>query len=134
MQLRDRQQRGLTLALWFTLLATMPLPYFMVEIGWMPALWLMSLAILVSASALFDGFAGTWLIALLFIAQAATAVGLLYFIAALIQRALSRLGRAAIYFTTCALVIAAFWIASTAPIFWTDLVNVDPRTSLLNLF
>ena len=126
--------RAARLTLWATFLATLPLPYFMVEIGWMPVVWLATLAGLVSASALLDGFSGTWLIALLFIAQTLGYAGLLYVTAILLVRLsrwLPEKGRGA----SVAVLVALLWgVAVTQRIFWTDLVNVDPRMSLLELF
>jgi len=128
--------RTASLALWVSLLATLPVPYFMVEIGWMPTIWLLCLAFLVSASALLDGFMGTWLIALLFILQALGYAGLLYLASRLFSRGLRRLRthRPRLADLAVATVLLVLWWSSSQPIYFSDLVNVDPRMRLFEIF
>jgi hypothetical protein len=120
--------------LWLSLLATLPLPYFMVDVGRMPALWLAWVAAFTTASALLDGLQGTWRIALLFIAQTGIYAALLYGVARLAATALHRHVPERARIPAIAGIVALLFAVACLPIYRNYLVNYDPRMRIFDVF
>ena len=73
-----RSSRAMTWLLWLVFIFTLPLPYFMIEAGRMPAAQLMLFAALTAPLAITDPGFTTRFVAALFVAQALLYCGLLY--------------------------------------------------------
>lgn len=76
--------------LWLALLLTVPVPYYMVEVGRIPTVALWLLAAVTGAAAIAEGGTGTILPASLFLAQASVATAVFYGLARLVVRRLER--------------------------------------------
>lgn len=83
-------RRAMTWLLWLVFLFTLPLPYFMIESGRVPAAQLILFAALTAPLAITDPGFTTRFVAALFVAQALLYSGLLYVLARLTVRALER--------------------------------------------
>jgi hypothetical protein len=120
--------------LWLSLVFTVPFPYFMVDIGLMPTAWLAIVAIVVSASAILDGFAGTWRIALLFILQAASYGALLYVVARIGARSLHRRVPEQLRLPLVLGIALLLGAIACLPIYRNELVNTDPTMRIFDVY
>lgn len=111
----------MTWGLWLVLVATLPLPYFMIETGRVPAAELFLLAAVTSPLVISDPSLTTRFIAGLFVAQSLIYAALLYVFARLgmrlIERRPTRRGRALAWTALAALLVAvSFFHVYRAPL------------------
>ncbi len=120
--------------LWLGLLVTLPVPYWVMEGGWVPALWLAELAGFTLAVLVTEGGSIVALLTGLFVAQAVGAAVLLHLVARILARALQRRvpeNRRTV--ATVGLVLALLSLALLR-VYQTPLVDGGQRISLLELF
>lgn len=119
--------------LWLTLLFTVPVPYFMIEAGRVPAAELIVFAALTSAVALTDPDFASRLIAVVFVVQAGFYAALLYAAARLAARRLGRLAPGTRRLAV-GLAAAACLAASLFPIYRTPLARSGLKANLLAVY
>jgi hypothetical protein len=114
------------------MLVTLPLPYFMVEVGWVPALRLLVLAGLCSAVALTEPGSDTASIAGLLAVQALAAVAVTYGMARWMESRLRRRSRS-IRMAMIAAIVGVLLVASMFRIYRTPLSGERLRTNLFEI-
>jgi hypothetical protein len=125
---RSSLPRGTPLLLWLALAATLPLPFWLVERGWVPALRLVLLAAVLVGLRLAEGGSGVVdLLAGLALAQALLAAGVLALLARLLARGLARLPAPASRVAALLLVVALVGVAASV-----DLYRTPFRTRALH--
>lgn len=120
--------------LWLTFVFTVPVPFFMVEVGWVPTARLFLFAAMTMAAAIAEPDWVSRSIAGLFAVQALVFAVILYALAAAVARlALPRLPRR-LRTPLWAMLAAACFTASLFPIFRTPLSGTAPRANLFGIF
>jgi hypothetical protein len=126
--------RGTPLLLWLALAATLPLPFWLVERGWVPALRLALLAAVLVGLRLAEGGSGVVdLLAGLALGQALLAAALLALLARELARGLARLPARAAPVALLLLVVALFGTAASFDLYRTPFRTQALRGSLLDL-
>jgi len=120
--------------LWIAALATMPVPFFLVQVEWAPVLRLVFLTALFGAVALAEGGGTELLMSALGTAQAAVYAGLFFLGAGLVARAFERIGSPPM--RVAAVGTAVFLLVASAqlPIYDTPLSSARMRSNLWQLF
>jgi hypothetical protein len=120
--------------LWPTLMLTVPVPYFMVDVGWVPVLRLSYLAVLCVLAAVSEPGFDTGYVAGLFAAQALLAILATYLMARGLARWLQRWPGKARRWSAFAAIIVALFVTAMLPIFHTPMSSTTTRTNLLGAF
>ena len=127
------ETKSMQLVLWISLLITLPVPYWVMEGGWVPTFWLFEVSGFSVAVLLAEGGSITALLAGLFLVEAILATCALYGAAKLCSRFLHRrLGPAARTAAVLGLVLLLFATASTR-VYATPLVADGRPINLLQL-
>jgi len=121
-------------SLWLTFLFTVPVPFFMVETGWVPVVRLFLFGGITSAAALFEPDWISALIATFFVLPALIFATILYLLAALLARLLARFVAEGGRRSVGGLLIAICFAISLFPIYDTPLSNTDSRANLFGIF
>ena len=128
------QPRWIKFTLWAALMVSIPIPFFMVEIGYAPAVWLAYVTAALFGVIVLDGFSANWLICLLFTLQTAAAAGVLYLVAAVGVRLLNGIRAAGTRRLIVWILIVFLLGVSQMPIYKNHLMNVGQRHHLIDLF
>jgi hypothetical protein len=127
-------QRAAKRILWVTLLFTLPVPFFMIEVGWVPPIRLILFALLTTAAAVSEPGFDTGFVAGLFVPQALLYGALCYWLARAAVLRLNRLAPAWLRLFALLAVMAALVAGSLFPIFRTPFSHSSPRANLLGIF
>jgi len=120
--------------LWAVLLLTLPVPYWVMEGGWVPTFWLFQLAGFTLAVLATEGGSIVGLITGLFVAEALLATGLLYVVARLAARALHRTVPPSWFTTSVVATVISLLGISMLHVYATPLIAGGARVNLLQLF
>lgn len=121
--------------LWITLVLTVPVPFWMVLTGSMPAARLLMLSGVGLAILLTEGTQGVvGTVTALLLGQALAALGIFWVVAALIARLLRTQSRARIAAVTLALVAVCAITASAFELYRTPFRADSPRANLAHVF
>jgi hypothetical protein len=120
--------------LWIAALATMPVPFFLVQVEWAPVLRLVFLSGLFSAVMLAEGGGTVMLMAALGIVQTLAYAGLFYLGAGLAAHALLRIGSPPMRVAALGTVIFLLVASAQLPIYETPLSSARLRSNLWQLF
>jgi hypothetical protein len=120
--------------LWVTLLFTLPVPFFMIEVGWVPPIRLILFALLTTAAAVSEPGFDTGFVAGLLVPQAFLYTALCYWLAGAAAVRLSRLVPAWLRLLAQLVLLGALVAGSLFPIFRTPFSHSAPRANLLGIF
>lgn len=121
-------------SLWLTFLFTVPVPFFMVETGWVPVVRLLLFSGITTAAALVEPDWISALIAAFFVLPSLVFATILYLLAALTSRLLVRFVADGRRRAACGFLIAICFAASLLPIYDTPLSNTDAQPNLFGIF
>ena len=127
-------RRPMRLLLWITLIVTFPIPYWVMEGGRAPTLWLLEVAGFCIAVAASEGGSIPLLLTGLFVAQTALAIAGLYFLARVAAGFFDRRLRGPWRTRGVWATIAFLLLLSCFSIYATPLVAQGRSTNLLGLF
>lgn len=119
--------------LWLTFLLTIPVPYFLVEIGWVPTVRLILLAGMTLAAAVAEPDLASILIAGLFLLHLVVFAAVTYVLATLAARRIVALDSASLRRTVLTVVVTTLLTASLFPIFTTPLSKEREQSNLLDV-
>jgi hypothetical protein len=121
--------------LWGTFVLLIPLPFFLVETGVVPAARILMLASVVVALLAAEGAQGTvGILAVVLVVQASVYVALLWWVADRVSRVLARTSPRRIAAATAALVAVSLVVASSFEIYHTPFRTRSLRADLLQVF
>ena len=120
--------------LWIAFVLTVPVPYFMVETGWVPTARLFLFAALSTAVVVTEPGSGSGMIAGLFLVQAVAYGIVLFGLARFGARMTQRIAREQLRLIVIVLVVAGLFAGSLFPVFKTPLSNSGRRASLFGIF
>jgi nitrogen fixation/metabolism regulation signal transduction histidine kinase len=113
---------------------TVPVPFFMVDVGWVPVARLCLLAFLCVIAAVSEPGFDTGYVAGLLATQALLAVVVTYVAARRLARWLERSRWGARRWAACAAIVVALFLIALLPIFHTPLSSTTTGTNLLGAF
>ena len=112
-----------------------PLPFFLVETGFVPAARILMLASVVVALFAAEGAQGTvGILAALLLAQASVYVAFLWWVADRVSRVLARASPRRVAAATAALVVVSLLVASSFEIYRTPFRTRSLRANLMRVF
>jgi len=120
--------------LWIAALLTMPVPFYLGEVEWAPALRLAFLTGLLGLVVAAEGGATTALLATLGLVQAALYAGLFRLAASLAARALARIGSEPLRVAAVGTVIFLLAVSAVLPIYETPLSSTRMRSNIFGIF
>jgi hypothetical protein len=121
--------------LWGAFVLLVPLPFFLVETGLVPAARILMLASVVVALLAAEGAQGTvGILAVVLVVQASVYVALLWWVAGRMSRVLARTSPRRVAAATTALVIVSLLVASSFEIYRTPFRTRSLRANLLQVF
>lgn len=120
--------------LWLTFVFTVPVPFFMVEVGWVPTARLLMFAGMTLVAAIAEPDWVSWSIAGFFVVQALAFAAILYAVAAGLARLAARLVPRHLHFACLAAVVAGCFAASLFHIYRTPLSGSSARSNLFGIF
>lgn len=126
--------RAVRRILWLVFLLTLPVPYFMVEVGWVPVVRLLLLSAVTGAAAALEPSATAIVIAAFFAVQTLALGAVLFGIARLIAWLLTRLVPRRRRAAALGVLVAALLVASVFEIYRTPLSGRAPRANLFRVF
>lgn len=121
------------IVLWLVFLLVVPVPYFLVDVGWVPTLRLLVMVALTASIAVTEGGLVPAVIAIFLGLPALIAVGALWWIAGLTLTGIDRVvppGRRGV---ALVVLVAALAVVSLFPIYTTPLSNVARTANLFGL-
>jgi hypothetical protein len=120
--------------LWLAALATMPVPFYLGDVEWAPALRLAFLTSLLLAVMLAEGGRTVILFGTLGIVQTAIYIGLFYLGARLTARGVARIGSPPLQVAAVGTAVFLLVAASLLPIYQTPLSSTRLQSDLWHLF
>jgi hypothetical protein len=121
--------------LWGTFVLLIPLPFFLVETGVVPAARILMLASVAVALLAVEGPQGTaGILAVVLVVQASVYVALLWWVADRVSRVLARTSPRRVAAATAALVVVSLLVASSFEIYRTPFRTRSLRANLLQVF